>query len=382
MDSLSRETLRTIAAEDGGPCVSMYLPMNRTGAAAQEGPIRLRNLLRTAEERLVARGMRAPEARALLVPADRLAGDSDFWRRPGDGLAVFICGDRQHAFRLPQSFDEVVYVGDRTHITPLLPLFTGGGRFFVLALSQNQVRLLQGAREGVSVVAVDGMPTSLADALKYDDFEKQSQLRSLGGGASGGLRGPTVGHGHERDEKDRLLRFFQLVNRSLHDRLRDETAPLVLAAVDYLMPIYRDANTYPHLLADGVVGNPDDASPEDLCLRARAVVAPYFQQAQADAVARYRAQAGTGGTASGVEAVVAAAATGRIDTLLVGVGEHRWGSFDPGTLAVERHAAPRPDSVDLLDVAAAETLLRGGSVYGVPADDIPADSAAVALLRY
>lgn len=117
-------------------------------------------------------------------------------------------------------------------------------------------------------------------------------------------------------------------------------------------------------------------------MRARAVVTPYFQRAQADAVARYQAQAGTGGTASGVEEVVAAAATGRVDTLLIGVGEHRWGSFDPGTMTVERHASPRPDSVDLLDVAATETLLKGGSVFGVPVEEIPADSALVAVLRY
>ncbi len=379
MDSLSRETLRALAAEVNGVCVSFYLPMNRA-TAAQEGPIRLRNLIRTAEERLVARGIRAAEAREILGPAERLAGDSDFWRRPGDGLAAFICGARLHTLRLPLAFDEVVYVGDRTHITPLLPLFTGSGRFFVLALSQNQVRLLQGARDGVSTVMVEGMPTSLAEALKYDEVEKQSQIRSLGGG--GGQRGPTVGYGEEVDEKERLLRYFQLVNRPVHDRLREETAPLVLAAVDYLMPIYRDANTYPQLLPEGVVGNPDDASPEDLYMRARAVVTPYFQRAQADAVARYQAQAGTGGTASGVEEVVAAAATGRVDTLLIGVGEHRWGSFDPGTMTVERHASPRPDSVDLLDVAATETLLKGGSVFGVPVEEIPADSALVAVLRY
>jgi hypothetical protein len=30
----------------------------------------------------------------------------------------------------------------------------------------------------------------------------------------------------------------------------------VLAGVEYLLPIYREANTYPHLLAEGIHGNP------------------------------------------------------------------------------------------------------------------------------
>jgi hypothetical protein len=43
-----------------------------------------------------------------------------------------------------------VVVTDRFHIKPLLPLLSGDGRFYVLALSQSEVRLLQGTRYSVS----------------------------------------------------------------------------------------------------------------------------------------------------------------------------------------------------------------------------------------
>ena len=39
-------------------------------------------------------------------------------------------------------------------------------------------------------------------------------------------------------------------------------------------------------------------------------------------------------------------------------------------------------AVDLLDLAVVETLLKGGSVFVVPPEEIPADSAVVAVLRY
>lgn len=38
--------------------------------------------------------------------------------------------------------------------------------------------------------------------------------------------------------------------------------PLVLAGVEYLLPIYRRANTYPYLLDGGVTGNPEGRRPD------------------------------------------------------------------------------------------------------------------------
>ena len=43
-------------------------------------------------------------------------------------------------------FDELMVVAPGFHVMPLLALLTGDGLFYVLALSQNQVRLLAGTR--------------------------------------------------------------------------------------------------------------------------------------------------------------------------------------------------------------------------------------------
>jgi hypothetical protein len=46
----------------------------------------------------------------------------------------------------------LVIVSERFHVKPLLPLLSGDGRFYVLALSQNEIRLLQGTRYSVEQV--------------------------------------------------------------------------------------------------------------------------------------------------------------------------------------------------------------------------------------
>ena len=89
-------------------------------------------------------------------------------------------------------------------------------------------------------------------------------------------------HGHGvgelPDKKDRILRYFQKVDAGLNDILADQQAPLVLAGVDYLLPIYQQANSYPHLLTDGITGDPEDVSDEDLHRQALDIVLPILTQ--------------------------------------------------------------------------------------------------------
>ncbi|MFM6517075.1 MAG: hypothetical protein ACKPIC_10825 [Microcystis panniformis] len=45
-----------------------------------------------------------------------------------------------------------------------------------------------------------------------------------------------------------MLNFCYAVDTALHETLREEKAPLILAGVDYLLPIYQKANTVVKIL--------------------------------------------------------------------------------------------------------------------------------------
>lgn len=75
MDLMDRVALKTLIAVQAEVCVSIYLPTHRAGPDTQQDPIRFKNLLREAEERLSTFGLRSPEARGLLEPAQRLLTD-------------------------------------------------------------------------------------------------------------------------------------------------------------------------------------------------------------------------------------------------------------------------------------------------------------------
>jgi len=379
MKFLSWKDLEVLAHTSANPAVSIYMPTSRKGNYEQD-PIRLSNLLREAEKRLVESGLRTPEAGKLLEPARQMLDDAYFWQHQGDGLAIFSAPQVFEHYRVPYKFDELVIVAGGFHIKPLLPLFTEDEAFYVLAISENHLRLLQCSRYAVRQVTPDEVPSSLAEALQYDQTEKQLQFHS---GEQGGGAAIYHGHGISKDyEKDKYLRYFQKVNKGLQEVLKDERAPLVLAGVDYLHPIYRKANTYRYLMEEGIEGNPDELREEELQQKALVIVQPYLERRKNEALAQYHEAHAKGLATDWLEDIVLGAADGRIATLFVTVGMQIWGRFDIENRKIYLYEQEETGAEDLLDAAAVETLARGGVVYALKREEMPGTQPAAAILRY
>jgi hypothetical protein len=386
MDTLSRDELRILIEQPAGSCVSLFLPIMRAEPARQQNPIRLEHLLGQAKNRLHTRGLSLAATQALLAPAWQLVEDHFFWEHQSDGLAIFATPELVRVYRLPLAFEELLIVDERLHITPLLPLFSGDGQFFVLALSLKGVQLLQGTHYTVRPIALPDVPTSLEDALKYDEFAKQPQWHP-GVPGRGGARG-AIFHGQgARDgrlAKEEIGRYFQQVDHGVGRALHEERAPLLLAGVAYLLPIYREVNTYAHLVEEGIPGNPDDLQSSELHARAWAIVVPRFALAREVAVEHYRQLTGTHPAlaSSYLRAIVPASYAGRIDTLFVATGQRQWGAFDPVGGALTLHDPAEPHDSELLDLAAIQTILHGGTVYALAPEQMPELVPLAAIFRY
>jgi hypothetical protein len=382
MGVFTRAELGEIAGKYEGPCVSIFMPTHRAGKQIGQDPIRFKNLLREAEERLTDVGLRSPAIKILLEPAQELLRDSSFWRHQSNCLAVFLAESFFRFYRLPCYSEELVVITNRFHVKPLLPLLRGDGRFYVLALSQNEVRLLEGTRHSVSEVNLEDIPENIAEALRYDDPEKQLQLHSIAFGGKGERAAIFHGHGGVEDAKDNIERFLRQIDKGLCELLKHEKAALVLAGVDYLLHIYREVSAYPHLIDEGVEGNPEGLSPEELHKQAWPIVKPYFEKEPREAAARYRQLAGTGRTSIDLGEIVPAAYHGKVELLFVDVGVQRWGAFDAETNTVHLRQKQDPGSEDLLDFAAVQTLLNGGNVYAVNVEEISDNTPLAAVFRY
>ncbi|MDX1435583.1 MAG: hypothetical protein R3335_02150 [Anaerolineales bacterium] len=387
MDKILRDDLDNLLQAPGGWCISIYMPAHRTGREAQQDRIRLKNLIAEVRKDLESLGVRTPDADDLLDPAQGLLTDADFWQHQSDGLALFRSSGSFFTYRLPVKFIAQSVVSQRFIIKPLIPMLAGDGRFYVLALSQKQVKLYLGSRFDIQEVDIEEVPESLAAALRFDDPERQLQFQT--GTDSPRVRGerPAIFHGHgvgSDDAKTDLLRFFHKIDGALGEYLNTNQAPLVLAGVAYLLPIYREANSYPGLIEAGIEGNPDEVRPEELQKQAWQIVSPQFEQKEKSALARYGQLEGGGGelVSSDLTSALAAAQQGRVETLFVALDGQTWGSYDSGDGEPEIYESYRPGAVDLLDLAAAHTMINSGQVYALPSRNIPEEGQLAAIFRY
>ncbi len=388
MSEFTREELKALVEEQIPPCVSIYMPTYQQEGQLRQDESRFRTLLREAEDRLRATDVDREGADQILKPARQLLDDRDFWDERRQGLALFLSASPD-AFRVYADksavveFDPMVAVANRFYVAPLLPLLTGDGQFYVLTISQAHIGLLQGTRDKLTPVELHGVPQNVEEALGLETPERAIQGRpmNVAGGEQTGVFG---GYDPDDDAKNRIYRFLLRVNEGIHKQLANRNEPLILAGLDSLMGMYRDLNTYPHLVEAGISGNPATLSIDDLHQQAWAIVEPRFQQEQDDAIDRYRRLISTTEQASNRLAdIVPAAHYGRVAALFVAKGRQQFGTFDPNTGRLEAHNESRPDNVDLIDEAATQTVVNGGVVYVLPQEEMPDSHAMIAAIyRY
>lgn len=373
----SRKALVELTRAARPPVASIYLPTLVTGDTEQNR-IMFKNLLRQAEDKLVAEGLRVPEARELLAPGEGLLNNNDFWQHQSNGLAAFFSRGLFRSYRVPLDLKGTVMTGKRCYVKPLLTLLHGDGTFYVLALSQNQARFLQCTRDSQRQVPVEGMPVSLAEVLRYDEPEKQQQMHTTG-------PGPAVFHGQgvaEDYDKDGILRYFQQVHSGLHPILKDEKAPLVLAAVDYLQAIFRQAGNYRGLVEPGIAGNPDLMADADLRRQAWKIIEPLYGKAVMDALDRYGLAATRGLGIGDVRDAVLAGYDRNIETLIIAKDLRQWGIFREDSHEVELADETAPDAQDLVELASVFTLIEDGEVFAIAAGEIPGGTPVAGIRRY
>jgi hypothetical protein len=170
----------------------------------------------------------------------------------------------------------------------------------------------------------------------------------------------------------------------LNDLLDDKNIPMVLAGVDHLLPIYREASSYQNLLRDTISGNPEREELKELHGKAWKIVKPIFEESQKKAFEKYEQLHGQGSDLAthDVKAVVKAASFGQIETLFVPLGSQKWGRYDAEKNKVYLAKEAGPENEDLFDYAASQTILNSGQVFAVPPEQMPGHEEIAAILRY
>lgn len=357
--------LRTLAATRDLHCVSMYVPTGTRAAEAEKGRIELGNQLATAIAQLEEVGASTSDIAAIRQAVEDLIADSMFWSYQSTSLAVLVTVDRLQAYRVPNRLSATVQVSDRFHLKPLLRAVSFPQAAFVLALSQNAVRLIE--------VTIDGSADDVAIADLPTDASRIFATR----GEKGSVR--LIG---AEGEKTLLGHYARRVDDAIRPTLNGLHVPLILAATEPLASIFRSTTRYDAVADEVIRGNPETMSADELAAATRPILDGLYAAATARLGEQVSDAIGSGSGSGDLSDLARAATYGAISTLMVDIDPVVPGFLDEQSGAIT--FSDRDDAVDygIVDEIARRALLTGARVVAVRADEVPGGGHAAGIMRF
>jgi hypothetical protein len=376
MKLLTIKELEELSQVNNDHCISIYMPTHRAGKEVlnQNDARLLKNHYQEIKKALVEEGMHEGQAVDLLEPISKLIGDSDFWRHQIGGLAIFLAKDFFRYHRLPISFSEFHLITHSFYLKPLAQTFSDDEYYFIMALSLKNVRLFEASRYFIHEINLhDLFPEGVEQILDYYQFEESLQFRSKHGGMNSGENAQYYGQGgSKQDVTPYIEEYFRHIDNALSRVMTSSPRPMILAAVDYLHPIFKGVTKTSNVVDEGIMGNPDHKRPDELHEASKKIMEPYFKMQRKRRLEKYSKLAGTGKTSQNLEEIAQAAINGRVEALFVAKGSNAWGRIyeNNGDVRVELHPEFQNGDNCLIDRSVVKTLLNGGETYLVEKENI------------
>ncbi|MDF1755375.1 MAG: hypothetical protein P1U89_21485 [Verrucomicrobiales bacterium] len=390
LNSLSSDKFEELQnlTDESVTVATLFLPMEVKGAETRKNHIVFKNALHEATEKLSEDEREHGRIGKMLRDLSFLDDSTEeFWQHQDKGLVMIVADNgKVTAIQTPFSLDPFVHVGPRPSLGRLLPL-TDENRLYVLVLDLNKTRLFDVSRWCAREIALENVPTSLDEAMRYDDPEKSLQHHTAES-ATGGSPQNTMYHGHgitgDETRQKKIRRFFEMVNHDLASNFPDREVPLLLFGLETEIGHYRPVNSYPHLLDEAIVFNSTDLSDDKLKAKMLEAVEARAVKAHNESLKNLESQINRGNGTTDLREIVKGAETGRIDTLYVTKGSSQYGVYEAesNSVELEKDGESGKRSEDLVERAVLTTVRTGGRVHHTDRNELPSGVALAAIFRY
>lgn len=301
--------------------------------------------------------------------ADPLAPVEEFWKSQAHGLGVLVRSETKsmQTYRLPIRPAPLAEVADRFHLAPLIRTITSPLEIFVLAVSAGGARLLH--------VVVNMPPARVPVPHLSDDPAETLGRPSIHVGA------PRRRLQNREGEKILEAQYARTVDRAVREALAGRSTPMVLAAAEPMLGIFRAVNTYPHLIAEAIEGSPDHRSDAQLGDAALPILDRLYRNEVKDVLALYDELKPYRAT-SDVSRTAHAATAAAVDRLVVDLDRVIPGLVSDIDGSVTYSVSDDAETYSVLDEVARRALCTDARVLCARRAELPAGCALAAILRY
>lgn len=132
------DIFKSLMGNRASHAVSIYLPMHKSGKEQNEhlAQANLKTCIRDVHKFLRQYKMNEDDITNYTEQLKMLLAETEIWRKPSDGLAIFMDKKGMNYFPFPISFNMQTYVADHFYLKPLLPLYHNDGTYYLLELSR------------------------------------------------------------------------------------------------------------------------------------------------------------------------------------------------------------------------------------------------------
>ncbi|MBL8905884.1 MAG: hypothetical protein JNM20_04325 [Rhizobiales bacterium] len=368
VDLPSLAELKALISTRADACLSIYVQTTPQTQHVAQSRVQYGNLVRDGLKLMEEAGIDKRRRALLETECAALGADDEFWKYQAHSLAVLATPDNLKSFRLATSVKDTVQVADRFLLKPLLRAIAFPQTAYILALSENAVRLIKIFPDlPPTEVKVAGLPQSAADAAGRASINNLTQNTRLAN-----AEGQTV-----------LLRqYARQVDSALRPVLSGQDLPLILAATQPLDAIFRNLNSYPALLKPAIVASPDRMNESELAGAARPILDQYYREEAAAALGQFEARLGERRATSDLAEIARAATAGAVSLLMVDIDKTIEGRVSDADGALSLAGKPAPMDYDIIDEIAGRAILHGAKFLALRAPDLPGNSSLAAILRY
>lgn len=381
---ITKEILQSLASVNGDPCISVYLKTHSYGGEKneQKDTIVFKNILQQLTYQLRQNGVEQDRIERLLKPGYELVRNNQFWFELNKGLAVFISDNEFKYMKLPFEPKEEILFNSSYYLAPLIPLLTGYDYFYLMVLSKKSAKLFRADQFGMAFIPIEEMPNGVNDVVRLEEKEDQKLFRTDTAGAGQGANFHGMGGG-KPDEKKNIEIYFDEVDESAWRAvLNKENVPLLLAGVEYLIPIYKSVAEYKNVWPEYLTGSYEHEDPNIIYRDALEKMEPYFRQRHDKALEMFGNNSANEMTSSIPSDVIPAAYYSRVWHLFIEKDQHIWGKFDEVNNQLTIHEERQEGDECLIDKAIIKTILNGGEVHLLEKERMPAQSKIAGLMRY